>query len=130
MEETDVVAEAERIVAFSPEMRLPEMLPIVRANRQQRRRLALHPGVCRVCGQTAIGGNTVCLYGGKDAHIECAVTRNVELKKLQRQLAAQDARDKGTTWPTMPMELMTPSLPRLAMWSPRSTASRTARTGS
>lgn len=88
---------------FTTENRLPPLGVVEKASRQQLRRLKLHAVPCYRCGGPILPPRPVCLDDGHDAHLDCSLSRNEELRKLKRQFAIQDAREKGTTPPCQPL---------------------------
>jgi hypothetical protein len=104
--------------------RLPHLGKLRAPTRQQLRRLTLKEGVCCRCGQPLRVWQKPLLDDGKDAHMVCSLSRNIELRKLAREFAWQDHQMWGTTAPTMPMrpwqpmQQMIPISPRRRLQTP------------
>lgn len=70
--------------------RLPDLIEIVDATRQQRRRTEHRPTPCSRCRQPVVPED-ICLANGKDTHRSCAEWFNYSIIEGYGELLTQDA---------------------------------------
>lgn len=88
--------------------RLPKCGQLEPSNRQQMRRLTISPGTCCRCGQKLQVWQHPCFDDGHDAHADCSLSRNAEIRKAARIFATQDADELGTVRPCQPLSRLSP----------------------